>query len=163
MKPLYEISKEYQKVIALIENCDEILPEHLEMLGELETDAKSKIVNVGAYIKNLEEIDRGMENYISSMLERQKKINKKINSLKEYLKFNMELLDLKEVKTEEFDIKIRENNYALDILDESLIPKNYYKERISVSLDRQQLIKDLKDHIGIDGVQFIKTKSISVK
>lgn len=163
MKPLYEITNDYQKLVDLIENSDEITAEHLKMLGDIEGDAKQKCVNVASYIKNLQELDHGIDKAICEMAERQKKIGNKIESLKEYLKYNMESLNIKEVKSPHFDIKIRENNYALDIVDEFFIPKDYYREKLTVTLNREKIIKDMKNDIVIGGVQFKKTKTVSIK
>lgn len=163
MKPLYEYANEYQKVIDLIENCDEILPEHLEMLGDVSKDAHSKVVNVASYIKNLEFLSASISNAMDSIKKRKQATENKISSLKDYLKHNMQLLDLKEVVCGHFDVKIRNNNYALDIIDSSLIPDDYIREKLDVSIDKKKIINDLKNDVIVPGACFKTTSSVQIR
>lgn len=163
MKPLYEYANEYQKVIDLIENSDEITPELLDTLNSVSTDAKDKIKNVASYIKNLESLSKNIDDAISEMQLRQLKIENKIESMKEYLRYNMESLQVKEVNTAQFDVKIRYNNYALHIEDNELLPREYFKERTAVFIDKMQIIKDLKNDVLVPGASFKKTSTINIK
>lgn len=163
MKPLYEYANEYQKVIDLIENSDEITPELLDTLNSVSTDARDKIKNVAAYIKNLEALSKNIDDAINEMQLRQFKIEKKSESLKDYLRYNMEILQVKEVNTPQFDVKIRYNNYALHIEDNELLPREYFKERTSVSIDKQQIIQDLKNDILVPGASFKKKSTVNIK
>lgn len=163
MKPLYEYTNEYQKVIDLIEECDEITPEIMDMLESVSTDAKSKAVNVGAYIKNLEAMSKSMDDAMNQMQLRQFKVEAKIENMKNYLKYNMESMKLKELNTPEFDIRIRYNNYSLHIEDPSMLPDEYFKEKVTKSIDKQQMIKDLKNDMLISGAKFITTSTINIK
>ncbi len=160
---LYEISNEFQKVVDLIENCDEMTPELIEQLNAVSTDASAKVINVGAVIKNLQADVESMENYIQQMLYRQKKIYKKIDSLKEYLKYNMDLLKLKKVESPEFDVQIRENKYSLELFDQALIPKEYFMSKETISVSRESIIKDLKVGCDVPGARFVTTKSVLIK
>jgi hypothetical protein len=163
MKPLYEYTNEYKKVIELIENCDEITPELMDMLESVSVDAKEKIKNVASYIKNLDAHADNIYKAIANMCERAVLIEKKITSMKNYLKHNMEALQVKEIKTPEFDIKIRYNNYSLDIQDTELLPKEYLKEKVTTQIDKKQIIKDLKNDVLVPGVTFKKTSSVNIK
>lgn len=163
MKHLYEISNEYQKIIDLIEECDEISPEHLTMLGEVSDDANQKVINVAAYIKNLEDKSLSMDAYIKNMQDRQRKVDTKIESLKEYLKYNMDILKLEKVESKEFDVQIRSNKYALELFDQSVIPQEYIRVKESITISRQDIIKDLKVGCEIPGARFTTTKSVLIK
>jgi hypothetical protein len=163
MKPLYAYANEYQKVIDLIEDCDEITPELMDMLESVSTESKDKIKNVAAYIKNLEAMSKSIDDAITEMNLRQFKVETKIENMKNYLKHNMESMQLKEVCTPEFDVKIRYNRYALCIEDPSMLPEEYFKEHISKSIDKQQISKDLKNDILISGAKFMTTSTVNIK
>lgn len=163
MKHLYQIASDYQKVIDMMESVDEITPELLNELGEVSSDAKQKVINVAAYIKNLESDSFNMEKYIKEMQERQSKVDKKIESLKDYLKYNMDLLDLKKVASEEFDVTVRTNNYSLELFDESSIPESYFTKKESITLSKKQIIDDLRIGCEVPGARFITKKSILIK
>jgi Siphovirus Gp157 len=163
MKPLYEYTAEYQKIISLIEDCDELSPDHKEMLEHVSQDANLKVINVAAFIKNLEEKSQGMDDYIKNMKERKQKVDNKITSLKDYLLYNMRALHIDKVEAPEFDVKVRTNQYALELTDASLLPTEYIKEKIDRSIDKLKIIADLKNDLLIPGAQFIKTSTIQIK
>ena len=160
---LYEISSEFQKVVDLIENCDEMTPEMIVMLNAVSEDAHEKVINVGAFIKNLESQTISMDIYINNMQDRQLKITKKIDSLKEYLKYNMDILKLQKVESPEFDVQIRANQYHLDLFDQALLPKEYIKTKETLSICRSEIIKDLKVGCDVPGARFVTTKSVLIK
>lgn len=160
---LYEISNEFQKVVALIEECDEMSPEVIAMLNDVSENAHEKVINVGAFIKNLESQSISMDIYINNMQDRQLKITKKIDSLKEYLKHNMDILKLNKVESPEFDVQLRANQYSLELFDQALVPKEYLRVKETVTISRQDIIKDLKVGCDVPGARFVTTKSVLIK
>lgn len=160
---LYEISNEFKKVVDLIEECDEMSPEMIDMLNTVSENAHEKVINVGGFIKNLEAESMGMESYIKNMQERQSKVDKKIGNLKDYLRYNMDMLGLSKVESPEFDVSLRANQYSLDLFDQSAIPKEYIKVKETVSISKQDIIKDLKVGCDVPGARFVTTKSVLIK
>lgn len=160
---LYEISNEFQKIVDLIENCDEMSDELIKQLNEVSDNASAKVINVAAYIKNLEADSISMDIYINNMQDRQMKVQKKIDSLKEYLKYNMDILGLKKVESPEFGVSLRDNQYSLELFDQSIIPKEYIKVKETSSISRSDIIKDLKIGCNVPGARFVTTKSVLIK
>lgn len=160
---LYEISSEFQKVVDLIENCDEMTPEMIDMLNTVSENAHEKIIAVGAFIKNLEAQAHSMEDYIKNMSERCAKVEKKIVNLKDYLKYNMDILKLNKVESPEFDVQLRANSFSLDLFDQASLPKEYLRVKETVSISRQDIIKDLKVGCDVPGARFVTTKSVLIK
>lgn len=160
---LYEISSEFQKVVDLIENCDEMSPELIEQLNAVSENASAKVINVAAYIKNLEAQAHSMEDYIKNMSERCAKVEKKIVSLKDYLKHNMDILKLNKVESPEFDVQLRANSFSLDLFDQASLPKEYLRVKETVTISRQDIIKDLKVGCDVPGARFVTTKSVLIK
>lgn len=160
---LYEISTEFQKVVDLIENCDEMSPELIEQLNTVSDNASAKVINVAAFIKNLEAQAKSMSDYIQNMVDRQTKIDNKIDSLKNYLRHNMDILKLQKVESPEFDVQLRANQYALDLFDQTLVPKEYLRVKETITISRADIIKDLKVGCEVPGARFITTKSVQIK
>lgn len=160
---LYEISSEFQKVVDLIENCDEMSPEMIDMLNTVSESAHEKVIAVGAFIKNLEVKAKSMEDYIKTMSERCAKVENKIVNLKDYLRHNMDILGLNKVESPEFDVQLRTNQYSLELFDQALLPKEYIKTKEVVSISRQDIIKDLKVGCDVPGAKFVTTKSVLIK
>jgi predicted nuclease with TOPRIM domain len=160
---LYEISSEFQKIVDLIENCDEMSPELIDQLNAVSENASAKVINVAAFIKNLEAEAKSMEDYIKNMQDRQGKIEKKIANLKDYLKYNMDILKLTKVESPELDVQLRANSFSLELFDQSAIPKEYIKVKETVSISKQDIIKDLKIGCDVPGARFVTTKSVLIK
>ena len=160
---LYEISNEFQKVVDLIEKCDEMSPELIEQLNAVSEDASAKVINVAAYIKNLEVEAESMQTYLNNMRARQDKVEKRIESLKDYLRYNMDLLKLQKVESPEFDVQLRANQYSLDLFDQALVPKEYIRVKETVTISRADIIKDLKVGCDVPGARFVTTKSVLIK
>jgi len=160
---LYEISNEFQNIVDLIENCDEMSPELIDKLNNVSENASEKVINVAAYIKNLEAESDTMQLYLNNMRNRQDRVEKRIESLKEYLKYNMDILKLNKVESPEFDVQLRANNYSLDLFDQTAIPKEYFRTKESISISKQDIIKDLKVGCDVPGARFVTTKSVLIK
>jgi hypothetical protein len=118
---------------------------------------------VGAVIKNLEAESESMQVYLNNMRDRQDKVERKIESLKEYLKYHMEILKLNKVESPEFDVQIRANSFSLDLFDQALVPKEYLRVKETVTLSRADIIKDLKVGCDVPGARFVTTKSVLIK
>lgn len=163
MRPLYEIANEYQSLLAQVINCDEISPEMFEEFQGIQGDIKDKAVNVAAFIKNLEAEAEGIEKAIDAMQERAKRINKKVDSLRDYLKLNLESCHLNEVKSPFFDIRVRTNPASVAIMDEKLIPEQYFREIMMRKVDKLMLSQELKNNVMIPGVALEKRTRLEIK
>lgn len=163
MRPLYEIANEYQSLLAQVVNCDEILPEMIDELNSVTGDIKEKAVNVAAFIKNLEAEAEGIEKAVEAMQERALRINRKVDSLRDYLKMNLESCHLNEVKSPFFDIRIRTNPASVAIMDEKLIPEQYFREIMMRKVDKMMLSQELKNNAIIPGVALEKRTRLEIK
>lgn len=163
MSNLYEIANSYQSLMRDIMEQDEISPEMLNQLNSVESDIKEKAVNVAAFIKNLESEAEGIEKAVKTMNERYSRIFKKAQSLKEYLKNNLESCNTTEVKSPFFDIKIKMNPASVSIKDESMIPGFYWREISTKRVDKILIAHDLKSNIEIPGAQLERQTRIEIK
>lgn len=160
---LYEISSEFQKILALIEECGEITPELMEKLDAISESGDKKIINTGGAIKNLTAKVEIMHNYIKDMQKRIQSTKGIIEKLENYLKYHMDIMKVTKVESPEFDVQLRSNQYSLDLFDQSAIPKEYIKVKETVSISRQDIIKDLKVGCDVPGARFVTTKSVLIK
>lgn len=151
MKPLYEIANDYQELLNEIGDAEEITDEQIELLDQCKDDLNIKIINVGAFIRNLEVEQEAIEKAIDNMVERSLRIKNKVEKLREYLKQNMEKFNIRHVKSPHFDVKIRLNPFSVNVEDESLIPSEYIKETILRKISKTLIFQELKNNINIPG------------
>lgn len=93
------------------------------------------------------------------------KADKKIESLEKYADNCLTVLDVKSIDGKFASIKRKMNPPSLNIINEDLIPLQYVKtkEVVTVSIDKKQLLADLKSGQVIDGVDIKQTTRIEFK
>ena len=163
MFQLYKIANSYQQFFNLIDTNEEINSDCKEFLDSLSDDLKEKAINLGSLIINLESEEKAIEDAISEMKNRQFKLIKKIDWLKNYLKENLERCEIKEIKSPYFDIKIKFNPISVIVENESIVPSEYFKEVVMRRLDKQTISQELKNNIMILGVFLEKRTRLEIK
>lgn len=163
MKPLFSIATEYQSLYQKLSDNDELFPEDLNAIELIADDLEIKAVNIGSIIKNMEHEAESIWQAIDAMEKRYSSVCKKVGNLKEYLKSNLERCEIKEIKSPFFDIKIRNNPASVRVVDETLIPESYFKEKITRSLDKAMISKELKELTEIPGVILAHETRIEIK
>lgn len=177
MSKLYELTNDYQKMLDIMSSA--VLLEVARGENELEFDLdaslnielaqikdsfENKAIAVAKYIRNLETEAEAISKAVAGMLERNKRLEKKAKSFREYLQYNIEKTGLCDViKCPEFEIKIKTNPEKVNIIDESLIPDVYLKEKISKSLDIAGIKKDIQSGFDVDGAELIRTRVLVIK
>jgi|SRR5690348_3761861 len=152
---LYEITNQYQM---LIDNSDNI-----EELESIKDNIKDKAVNVAAYIKNMEAEEMAILNAIKQMKERSECLSKKIESLKDYLLFNLVKCDVKEIRSSQFDIKIKKCPPSLLIHDEINIDDEYKTIKNVISIDKNKVKNDLLNGIIVPGAEVVINNRLEIK
>lgn len=163
MKPLYEISDEYQYLIKEIMECEEINDDTMLHLEKLHDSIEQKAINIASIIKNMEAEEEGIKNAIANMVERKNRISNKMNSLKEYLKCHLERCDIKKVSSPYFDISVKTNPVSVSVTDENLIPNDYFKEKIMRTLDKVLISQQLKSDIPVPGAFLERRTRIEIR
>ena len=156
---LYNITS---KFIELFNNAEEelITPEELETMGnELALELKNKSTSIVAFDRTLE----AQENAINVELERLKlmkdRISKRREKFKNYVKENMETLELQKIETELGTISIAKNPASVEIYDESLVPAEYKKEKVTIIVDKTKIKEALKNGENVKGAKLIEDKT----
>jgi len=160
----------YQKEIY---NVDKIITDFIEnnpdielnakiiesLLGRVELDIERTAVNVCKYIKSLENNINAYDEE-KKRLEVNKKIDeKKIESLKQYIKPYILEKNIKQIGT--FKTSVRKSQ-SVNILDEYLIPEDY-KYYIEVcKIDKKKLKADYKEK-AVEGCEIIIKENLTIK
>lgn len=162
--PLYAIANEHQQIIEAIDS-GEFTPE--EMADTLEGAAgtfEEKAQSVLAYAEGLSaDIDQ-VDAQIKRMQERKKQLSNKRQSMRDYLKRNMQLTGITNIKCPLFSITLAKGRDQVIIDDESLIPSDYVDVQVVEKVDNRALLSDLKDGLDIPGCHLEKTdESLRIK
>lgn len=161
---LYELSADYQRTLNnLINSDDEEVESLTSRLDSLQGELEIKSKNVAAFFLNLEAEAELVEEAAKKMKERATALKSKAASLKEYLLFHMERCGITEIKCPEFCIQLAENPWSVVIEDATLLPAEFFVEKISYQVDKNKLKELLKNGECIEGARLQRTKRLIIK
>jgi hypothetical protein len=133
---LYEIAEQYQEALNDLTNLDlppDVVNDTLEALtGEISL----KAWNVAAALLHMEgevELIRQAEERMSR---RRRALEIRAAGLREYLKIQMERINIREIRSPQFVIKVKQNPPKVILDDESAIPKSFKREETVVHIDK---------------------------
>ena len=159
---LYNIDKEILEIIErgfiVDEETGEIIDAHEEFtarLEELKSDRAVKIENIALYIKNLEAIVFSIKLEEKALADRRRAREKRIESLKNYLTSSMVAANENGIETSKVCISFRKSESV--VVNEEILDRKYFNEKVSYTPDKTAIKKALKDGATIDGA-YIETK-----
>ena len=155
---LYEIDKALAEFeLEIDEESGEIL--NANELDELKMAREDKIEGISLWVKNLEAEKEAVKNEKNNFAEREKRLGKKIDSLKGYLTY---ALDGQKFSTPKVAVSFRKSE-SVHITDEYLIPDEYKLFTVVKKPDKGVIKKALKDGKEIMGVELVEKQNVSVK
>lgn len=157
---LYELTDSYLKVLELIENGEEGLEDTLESINdtiELKADGYARI------IRNLEANAVALKTEIDRLTNRRRSIENSIDRLKENLKDAMIATGKEKIKTDLFNVTVANNPVAVNVIDETLIPEEYFNVEVIRKLDKISLRDAIKGGQEIQGAELKQGKGLRIK
>ncbi len=161
---LYKITNEYENVFSQVDENGEITTDMIETLDALQADFENKAVSVATYIKNLEAEEAAITQAMDDMKTRKARLTKQVLSLSDYLQFNMQKLSIKEIKSSPyFKIRIKQCPASVDITSEDFIPAEFWREKVTTSIDKIRLKDALNEGIEVPGACIARRLKLEIK
>lgn len=161
MTTLFNLTDAYQQVYDLIaEQGDETVL--IETLQSINDALEEKADGYVAVIKTLEADNVAIDEEIKRLRQRKTSNQNGISRLKESLQCAMESTGKEKFKTALNSYSIANNPPSLDVVEESLIPKEYWLSQ-APKLNKKDLLKDIKNGADIKGVEVKRTRSLRVR
>lgn len=160
---LYELATQYQRALVALEDTD--LPDEVvaDTIEGLTGDIEVKGQNVAAFFQNLQADVGAMKEAEQRIYQRRKTYENRIESLKYYLKSNMERAGITKIECPEFCVSVQNNPASVDVFDSEEIPKEYTKEKVTVSIDKTAIKNAIKDDIDVPGAKLSHSTRLVVK
>lgn len=154
---LYELSEIYNNIIDLD------LPEEelTTALQNIDEQIEAKADNIAKVLRELEGQIETIKAEETRLKEKRKAIENKRESLKNYLKNQMEILDKKKIKTDLFSFNISRNKASLKILDETKIPETYFT--ITRTPKKQDILEAYQEGKLTEGIELEQTESLRIR
>ena len=155
---LFEIDKALMEFeFEVDEETGEIL--NASDLDELNLAREQKIEGISLWIKNLEAEKDAVKREKDNFADRQKRLEKKIESLKGYLTY---ALDGQKFSTPKVAVSFRRSE-SVNITDEHLVPDNFCDFTMVRKPNKTALKDALKKGEEIMGVELVEKRNISIK
>ena len=164
MTALFILAQEHRALADKLHNLDlddQTIADTLEAEGG---DLVEKGKNVAAVFRNLESDAKQIKEAEQQLAERRKAIEKRAESLRNYLKTNMEVAGITKIECPWFVVSIAQNPEAVTVEDESLIPRDYFKEiPATYQLDKAMVKQAIKDGFNVPGAHLSRGTSLRIK
>jgi hypothetical protein len=159
---LYEIVEEVFRLWdeeSVIEDAQ--FAEREEQLQEL---LRSKSTSLIAFYKDMQHTIDAMKQEEHRLQERRKLAEKRLESFKNYVSHNMELIGVTKVDTALGALTIAKCPQSIVVNDASKIPDDYIQTDVVRKVDKKGLLSYIKDTGEIiDGVELVQNTSLRVR
>ena len=164
MTALFILAAEHRALSDKLHDLDIDDQTILDTLEGESTDLVEKGKNVAAVFRNLESDAKQIKEAEQQLAERRKAIEKRAESLKNYLKTNMEIAGIQKIECPWFVITLANNPEAVTVDDENEIPRDYFKEiPASYQLDKTLVKQAIKDGFTVPGAHLSRGTSLRIK
>lgn len=162
---LYQISDQYLADMQKLQDMELDEQTFLDTLEGLSGELEVKATNVAMFIRNLEASADAIKAAEKAMAERRKSIEAKAERIRQYLLENMQRTGISKIESPYFALSIRKNPPAVDVIDQSLIPDEYFDipEPPAPTLNKARLKDDLKAGVIVEGAQLSQGQSLQIK
>lgn len=166
MATLYEINKKIEEILdRLYETADEetgeVSEDILFELSDMQEERKTKLDNIGAYIKNLEADAKAIKDEIANLKKRMDAKTRKADRLRQYVAEDLLAHDEKKMETSRISYSFLPSKQVQ--VDEAIIPKKYFIKKIETRVDIAGIKKLLKEGHKIRGAELIEKQNLQIK
>lgn len=154
---LYEISEQYKGVQELIESGEsesmrEAIADTMQMI---EGDFREKAQAVVSMTLNMDGGITALDNEIQRLTDKKKTIQNRVQSMRDYLKQNMEATGISKIECPLFTITLSKPSKQVEVTDEALLPDDFVRVKTTVSPDKVAIAKALKDGKEVTGAVLV--------
>ncbi|WP_439895276.1 siphovirus Gp157 family protein [Pseudomonas syringae] len=165
MAALYEIGKQYQELMVLAETADEDMAVAVrDTMQAIEGEFEDKGKAIAMIALNIDGDLDAIKVQIDRLTERKRIINNRKESLKEYLRTNMEAAGITKITHPLFTISLGKGRPVVVIDNEKEIPDDFINTKVSSTPDKAAIAKAIKEGVEVPGAHSeIGKSSISIK
>lgn len=165
MSHLYELTAQFQELAALAENADEDMAVAVhDTMEAIEGEFQEKGKAVAMISLNMDGDIDAIQAQIERLTERKRVIVNRKESLKEYLRLNMEATGINKITHPLFTITLGKGKPIVVIDEEAKIPDEYMNTKVTTTPMKVEIARAIKDGIEVPGAHSeIGKSSISIK
>jgi len=157
---LYELTSDYMQLLDMAEQLE--LVTFQDTLKSIKESLEDKVENTAKVVKSLEADIAAIQQEEKRLKERRQVLETKIDSIKNYLKEQLELAGIDKVKRPTITVSIQKNPPSVKVIDEKLIPSSFMIQQ-EPKLDKKAILQNLKEGKTVPGVELIQGKRLRIK
>lgn len=163
--PLYELVK-YQHELEALADSGEVPAEQItDTLEALDGDIQDKSVQIAAFTQNLEATAQAVREAAKAMLSRADRIEKRAESIRAYLLFNMQAAGISKVECPWFTLSVRKNPPSVVVDDESRLPPEFivHPPPPAPRPDRDAIKRAIKAGGEVPGARLVQSDRLEIR
>ena len=151
---LYEITEQLRQLMAM----DDVPPEQLQdTLDMVNDEFEAKAENIAMLIREMVLDAEGYKAEIDRLSDRKKSLDNKVESLKDYLRVNMQAADMTKIKGKLFTISLGSPTEPVYVADEKLLPDDLVY--IKREPNKTEIKAQLKSGVVLEGCALVQGKA----
>ena len=162
---IYEINKAIEDILedgfSVDEETGEILFDESD-LNALDAEISEKIENVACYIKNLTADISALKEEEKNLSTRRKQKERKIDSLKGYINYAMELSGRKSLESPRCKVSFRKSS-SVEVPDINALDKDYITKTIEIKPNKVAIKEALKEGKTVEGAEIVERQNLQIK
>lgn len=159
MLKLYELTVNYMN---LLELEDQIPAEMLkEALDNVESDLSEKFENIGKLLAEIDGSIAALKAEEQRLAAKRKMLENRHTNIKEYAFDSLKAMGMTKMSTPLFSYSIRKSPGSVGIVDEALIPAEYYQTKFELS--KKLILEKLKAGENVPGAELVVGENLSIK
>lgn len=157
---LYELSASIEQVLTMMEEGAEGLEDTLDALDMAFEDKVESIIKL--WRLKVSQRD-AIKAEIYRLNERMNKYDREAQWLQAYVEREMKRAGKERINTPLFTIALQNNPPSVNVIDESAVPEEFWREKVERSIDKKAVLELLKDGQLVPGVEIRQEKSLRVR
>ena len=162
---IYEINKAIEDILengfSVDEETGEILFDESN-LNALDAEISEKIENVACYIKNLTADISALKEEERNLSTRRKQKERKIDSLKGYINYAMELSGRKSLESPRCKVSFRKSS-SVEVPDINALDEDYITKTIEIKPNKVAIKEALKEGKTVEGAEIVERQNLQIK
>ena len=161
MAKLYKLTQNYNNLLELVDNPDVPTEMLEESLNSIDDEIDTKAENIAKVIKSIESDIAGLKGEEKRLADRRKSLEGRIDNLKEYVEGSMRAVGKEKIRGKAFTLGIQRNAPSVDIIDEDVIPEQYFITKKELS--KKDILVALKKGEEVPGAAVKQTESLRIR
>lgn len=162
---LYTLATEYRAAADKLADLDMDAQTVADTLEGMAGDLQAKGVSVVMVARGMEAMAASIKAAEAEMAERRKKLEKRAEWLREYVRGAMEHTGIKKIECPHFVISLRANPEAVDVFDAAQVPAQFMRqpEPPPPAVDKTAIKAALKAGEDVPGARLVRGQRLEVK